>query len=364
MTVTQSRSSAWLGESVSTRETSRPAQMAKVFGYLKGLHATHLIELGVSLGLFSRLAAQPDGLTPDVLAAEASLHPLYVRLWCETACALELLDYDPTTGYRLAPHMDELLAQPSATFYVGGFPLVHLLLARDYARYPELFRNGGTYPYQDHDRPFLEAVAEATQTLPRMFLESVLPKLPRLSASLEAGASILDVGCGGGHAMVAFAERFPTVRCAGIDVEPTSIGLANDLIHRRGLTTRVEATLLDGGDLPARYEGNFDLVTQFLVLHEIRPEIKPTVISQCARALKPGGMLLLFDERYPSGPAELRDPSQVFAVMAQWFEMTWGNEINTREQIAALLENAGLRQIDETTLSRFHIVVAEKPLTA
>jgi SAM-dependent methyltransferase len=335
--------------------------MAKVFGYLKGLHATHLIDLGVSLGLFSHLATHAQGLQSDSLAAGLNLHPPYVRLWCETACALELLDYDPTTGYRLAPHMDELLAQPNATFYVGGFPLVHLLLARDYARYPDLFRTGGTYPYQEHDQPFLEAVAEATQTLPRMFLETVLPKLPRLSAALESGASVLDVGCGGGHAMVAFAERFPAVRCAGVDIEPTSIALANDLIRARGLTSRVQATLLDGGELPSHYDGAYDLVTQFLVLHELRPEIKPAVIAQCARALKPGGMLLLFDERYPSGPAELRHPSQVFAVMAQWYEMTWGNEVNTREQIAALLEHVGLGQIDETTLSRFHIVVAEKP---
>ena len=94
---------AWSREAVTSPPTTLQAQMGKVFGYLKGLHATHLINIGVKLGLFARLAQSPSGLTPDALAAALHLDPAYVRLWCETACALECLDYDPATGYRLAP---------------------------------------------------------------------------------------------------------------------------------------------------------------------------------------------------------------------------------------------------------------------
>jgi hypothetical protein len=43
--------------------------------------------------------------------------------------------------------------------------------------------------------------------------------------------------------------------------------------------------------LPRDFAGAFDLVTMFLVLHEIRPDLA-------------------------SGPAELRDPVVTFAVMA------------------------------------------------
>jgi SAM-dependent methyltransferase len=294
------------------------------------------------------------------LAVDLGLHERYVRLWCETACALELLDYDPVAGYRFAPGMDELLGRPDATFYCGLFPQVHLQVARDYARYPESFRTGGVFPYQEHDAAFLRAVAEATQTLPRMFLDAVLPKLPQLRERLEREATMLDVGCGGGYALVAFAERFPGLRAAGIDVEPTSVSMAQELIRSRGLGDRVTVRLVDGASWPAEYAGAFDLVTQFLVLHEIRPDLKPAVLARCAQAMRPGGTLLLFDERYPSGPAELRDPQQNFAAVAQWFEMTWGNTINTREEIRALLADQGLRVVDETALSRFYIVAAEK----
>jgi cyclopropane fatty-acyl-phospholipid synthase-like methyltransferase len=359
-----SRDEAWASEAVASPETTRQAQMGKVFGYLKGLHATHLMDVGAKLGLFERLAANPDGLPPDRLAAETGLHPPSARVWCEAACALELLDYDPATGYRLAPFMDELLGQPGATYYLGRFPETHLQVARDYARYPELFRSGEVFPYQAHDGAFFASVAEGLQTLPRMFLDAVVPKLPDLAARLEGGAAILDVGCGGGYAIVEFAERFPGVRCVGIDVEPNSVGLARELIRARGLEDRVEARLVEGASWPADLDGAFDLVTTFLVLHEIRPDLKEAVIGRCARALRPGGQVLIFDERYPSRPGELRDAAQVYAVMAQWYEVTWGNIINTREEIHALLTGQGLGIVDETSLSRFYIVTAEKPATA
>ena len=358
-TVGADRELSWSSEAIASPPTTRAAQMNKLFGYIKGLHATHLMNVGTRLELFGRLA-QSNGMTPGALSEALRLDPEYVRLWCEAACALELLDYNPEVGYLLAPFMDEILGRPDATYYLGRFPHTHLLVARDYARYPELFQTGGTFSYQEHDQRFLSGVAEGLQTLPRQFVDAVLPKLPALQAQLAAGANILDVGCGGGFALVEFAERFPDVRCSGIDVEPVSIQMAHELIHSRGLAGRVQAYLVGGEALPPEFVGAFDLVTMFLVLHEIRPDLKLAVLEQCAQALRPGGQLVIFDERYPSGPAELRDPFVIFAVMAQWYEMTWGNRINTRAEIHDLLAQAGFRLLDETSLSRFYIVTAEK----
>lgn len=357
---TPSRDAAWAREGVTTPRTTRRAQLDKVFGYLRGLHATHLMDVGMKLGLFTRLAETPAGMQPEALAAALGLHPPYVRGWCEAACALELLDYEPTAGYRLAPYMDEILTQPDNFSYAGDQPQIDLLVARDYARYPELFRDGGTHAFQDHDNPFFLGVAEGLRLIPRIFLELVLPKLPDLRARLEAGATVLDLGCGGGHALVAFAERYPNVRCVGMDIEPASIQMAQERIRAHGLESRVSAQLVEGAHFPAEFGGAFDLVTTFLVLHELHPDLKAQIIGQCAQALRPDGRLLIFDERYPSGPAELRDPIQLSTVMAQWYELTWGNVINTREEIHALLAGQGLRVLDETSLFRFYIVTAGK----
>jgi cyclopropane fatty-acyl-phospholipid synthase-like methyltransferase len=150
----------------------------------------------------------------------------------------------------------------------------------------------------------------------------------------------------------------------GIDVEPHSIQLAQEFIRAQGVQERVEARLVEGTSWPVELRGSFDLVTTFLVLKEIHPEQKDAVLKLCMEMLRPGGQLLLFDERYPSTPAELRDPSQFYAVMAQWYELTWGNIVSTREEIHALLARPGLQIVDETSLSRFYIVTAQKPLTA
>ena len=50
-----------------------------------------------------------------------------------------------------------------------------------------------------------------------------------------------------------------------------------------------------------------------------------------------------------------------FTAVAQWFEATWGNRIDTAAELRARCETAGLRVADETTFSRFTILVAEKP---
>lgn len=310
--------------------------------------------------MFAQLTKTSSGQTPHALAAELHLNPKYVRLWCETACALELLDYDPSAGYRPAPCMEQILGEPESTYYLGGFPDIHLLITRDYARYLDLFRTGGQYTYQEHDEIFLRSIAEGTCVLPRMFLGAVLPNLPRLQATLESGATILDVGCGAGYAMVDIAERYPNVRCVGIEIEQHSIQLAQELIGTRELGSRVEVRRMDGADVPSEFAGAFDLVMSFLVLHEIRPDQKRAVLEQCARALRSDGTLLIFDECYPSNSGELRDPAQIYAVMAQWYEMTWGNIINTKEEIHAMLAEQGMRIVDETSLSRFYIVTAEK----
>ena len=70
-----SREATWSREAVISSETTRQAQMGKIFGYTKGLHATHLIDLGVKLRLFEQVARAPGGSTPDALAASLGLHP-------------------------------------------------------------------------------------------------------------------------------------------------------------------------------------------------------------------------------------------------------------------------------------------------
>jgi hypothetical protein len=80
-----------------------------------------------------------------------------------------------------------------------------------------------------------------------------------------------------------------------------------------------------------------------------------------ARALKPGGHLLIFDEAYPETDQAMRTMPTRFAALAQWYELTWGNVVDTATTLRARCREAGLEVTEETTFSRFTIMVAAKP---
>jgi hypothetical protein len=49
------------------------------------------------------------------------------------------------------------------------------------------------------------------------------------------------------------------------------------------------------------------------------------------------------------------------AVQVRWYELTWGNVVDTRTAVHGLCRTAGLRVAEETTFSRFTITVAATP---
>ena len=331
-------------------------QVSRLYDLVAGYHATHMMEIARELGVWEALTRNP-GLASGELAERLGTDPFYTDVLCRTAFSFGLLDREGD-GWRMAPHFDQILGNPESSFYLACAPRVHMVLGDDYRDYPGHFRAGTTRSYQQHDERFMREVAEALKTLPRIFLDLVLPNLPGLEARLAGGARVLDVGCGGGWAVVQLAERFPETTCVGIDLEPYSVELAKRLIAERGLTGRCEARLQSADDLGE--DDSFDVATSFLVVHEIAPDRKPGAFAAVARALKPGGSFLIFDETYPETDEALRTMPSRFAALGQWYELTWGNVVGTRSELHALCQQAGLRVTEETNFSRFNILVATK----
>lgn len=332
-------------------------QVSRLYDLVAGYHATHLIEIARELGVWEALAQQP-GATSAELAVQLETQPFRTDVLCRTAFSFGLLDREGA-GWRLGPHFDQILGDPDSSFYLARAPRVHMVLGEDYRDYVSHFRAGTTKPYQDHGEAFMREVAEALKTLPRIFLDHVLPQLPDLAARLQDGGRVLDVGCGGGWGVVQLAERFPGTHCVGIDIEPDSIDLARRLIAERGLTDRCEARVHSVEEMAE--DGTYDVATSFLVVHEIPPAAKAAAFAAIARALKPGGYFLIFDEVYPETDEGLRTMPTRFAALAQWYEVTWGNVVDTRSALHALCRKAGLHLAAETSFSRFAIILATKP---
>lgn len=322
-----------------TGKLSADDQVAKVFAWRRGFNAIHLIDLGVEVGLFRAFADTPD-TSPEEIARRLSLHAPYVDVWCKTAYGFGLLDADTPARYRLAPHFDQILASPTHPRYLGGYVRLGTeFAAEDFRRCRDAFRNGLSLPFQGRSHAFADVIGQAIGGLHVVTARKLLPELGDMKSRLESGAAVLEVGCGTGRFLRQIAKAWPAARCTGVDIDPSGLAIAHESIAAAGIGERVR--IIEGDVGTAGPAASFDAVVMIEVLHEIAPSVRQAVVDACARALKPGGWLLIVDETYPSTLKEMRKPEFQFPLQTGFEELVWGNVIPTREEQDALLRHAG-----------------------
>lgn len=99
------------------------------------------------------------------------------------------------------------------------------------------------------------------------------------------GATVLDVGCGGGLLTEALAARGASV--TGIDAAADAIQVARLHLHESGLDIDYQCTTAE--DHAASHGDGYDLVTCLEMLEHV-PD-PASVITACARLVRPGGAL-------------------------------------------------------------------------
>lgn len=319
---------------------SADAQVERIFEWRRGFNAMHLIDLGIRLGLFRAFADTP-GVTAAAIAARLKLHLPYVSTWCISAYGFALLEADDEERrYRLAPHINEILANMAHPRYLGGYVQLGTQFAtEDYRCAVEAFRSGATVPFQGRSEAFAQAVAQAVAGVNVMVARKILPAIADLTERLNSGGRLLEIGCGTGNLQLQLAKAFPGAYCTGVDIDPTGLVAARAAIRAAGLEHRV--SIVEGDIVDAVQGQTFDVVLMVEVLHEISPDIRAAVVRGCADALRPGGWLVVVDETYPTTLAECRQPEFFFPLQTGLEEMMWGNVVPTREEQEALLREAG-----------------------
>lgn len=261
----------------------------------------------------------------------------------------------------MAPFIDQVLANPGHPRYLGGYVRLGTEFATEDHRYClEAFRTGETIPFQGRSHDFAEAVAQGTAGLQALSARKLLPELDGLKNVLDAGGSILEVGCGTGRHLVQIATVFPNANCVGVDIDPTGMEAATMAIDKAGIAERVR--LVTGRVEDAAQDASVAAVVMIEVLHEIAPDIRPSVIDSCYRVLQENGWLLVIDETYPSTLSEARQDEFLFPIQTGFEELTWGNILPTRELQDSLLRNAGFRgDIERSIIGEgFTVLTAQK----
>ena len=337
------------------------SQVARLFEWRRGFNAVHLLDLGLRLGLFEALAAAP-GSSPEALAGTLALHTPYVRTWLWTAHGLGLVDADGEEAFQLAPYMDQILGSRSHPRYLGGYvQLGTEVAAEDFRRGREAFRTGEVMPFQGRGEAFARLIADATWGLQIATARKILPGLPDMKAALEAGASVLEVGCGTANFLLQLATAFPAARPVGVDIDEDSLAVARARVAEAGMTERVR---LLHGDLGVVVPvASMDAVVMIEVLHEISPALRPHVVRAAGATLKPGGWLVIVDETYPATLAQTRDPAYRFPLQTGIEELLWGNVLPTQAEQEQLLRDAGFPDPPGRSLigEGFTVLTARRP---
>ncbi len=132
---------------------------------------------------------------------------------------------------------------------------------------------------------------------------------------------ILDMGCGTGQLTAALKERFPDAEVWGIDVGGPMVRYA----HMRCVDLGVGANFRQGLAEDTKFEdGYFDIVTSYILHHEVPAKETKDIINEAYRVLRPGGVYFPID--FETGAGRGRS-NNAYGRFGSWRDHRWNEEV-------------------------------------
>ncbi len=155
--------------------------------------------------------------------------------------------------------------------------------------------------YSVHAKIFAETGRTGDTQLRQTYHDLVTQALP------TAPQAILDIGCSVGMSTFAMQEVYPDAQLTGLDLSPYFLSIANYRAEQKQSTqiNWVHAAGESTG-LPAN---SYDLVSLFLICHELPQTATHEIFVEAKRLLKPGGHIAIMD---------MNPASEIYAQMAPY----------------------------------------------
>ena len=192
----------------------------------KGMLAI-MLSIGHRTKLFDIISSLGNPSTSEEIALQAKLNERYVREWLGTMVVSRVLEYDPAhKTYWLDKEKMNSLTRASDSYNFAASMQWIPILAQVEDDIVNCFEKGGGVQYGSFKR-FHEVMAEeSAQTVVAGLFDFIIPLVPGLEENLTRGISVLDIGCGSGHAINTMADRFPNSKFVGYDISEEAINKA------------------------------------------------------------------------------------------------------------------------------------------
>lgn len=249
-----------------------------------------LVVTGDKLGLYRALAG--EALTPAELAERTGTAERYVREWLSAQAAGGYITYDAESErFSLSPEQQLAFATPGSPVDLPGLFQLVTSVVHDEPKITDAFRSGDGVGWHEHDHGLFEGTERFFRaSYSGNLISSWLPALDGVTAKLEAGASVADVGCGHGASTVLMAQAYPNSRFRGFDYHEPSIETARRRAAEAGIADRVS---FDVAPASAFGGSGYDLVTFFDCLHDMGDPVGAA--RHVGRSLAPDGTWLIVE---------------------------------------------------------------------
>lgn len=260
-----------------------------VMGFATGQYVSLMIHLGDRLGLY-KILAKNGAVTADSLAEQTGLKRRWLLEWLRNQAAAGLIEYLGGDHFRLSKAAVPVLIDETNPFNLTGL-FHHPFSVEELGRIAEAFETGLGVSYN------AQGVACAC-TVKRICspahstLVYFLQRVDGLHERLEAGASVVDVGCGSGVALRELARHYPNSTFEGYDPAVAAIELALADTKAEGLTN-ISYHIARGEDLPQQPQ--YDLVLTLDCIHDM--PFPQDVMDAIRAAVKPDGVWVIKDIR-------------------------------------------------------------------
>jgi len=172
---------------------------------------------------------------------------------------------------------------------------------------------------------------------------------------------ILDMGTGWGSLATALKLRFPDAEVWGVDIGGPQVRWAHYRAVKMGLDVNFRQALAEDSKFP---DNHFDIVTSYIMHHEVDPVTHEAILKEAFRVLRPGGVFRPIDFVTVGNPS-YTERGTISNKASGYQDHRWNNEVWSpsyrQTDLPALFKKVGFTDLTAGANGNFQNVYGYKP---